>query len=218
MTEVLTATGWTIVYVVFYLIMLAGVVVIPLGIPGQFIVAGAALIFSLSTGWHRLPWWSVLILFGLACLAEIIEGIAGFLGAKQAKGSIWSSFGALGGGIVGAIVGSGFLPLIGTLVGALVGTFGGAYLVEYYRTQSHEGSGQVAKGALIGRIVGSVSKVLISLVMIVIVTFLLLTREPRPTPHAPARPANQPVGESAPAPQQALPRLGRGVANAGRPE
>ncbi|MBS3762127.1 MAG: DUF456 domain-containing protein [Candidatus Brocadiia bacterium] len=171
MAAILETTGAVFGYIVFYLVMLAGMIIIPLGIPGQFIIAFAALGGTLIAGKDALPWWIVLTLFGLAVLAEIIEAIAGMLGASKAKGSFWSSIGAMLGGIIGAVVGSAVLPLIGTLLGAFVGTFAGAYALEYHRTRTVKASATVAKGALIGRIIGSITKVFIALVMIALVTF-----------------------------------------------
>lgn len=173
MTEILQNTGVILGYCLLYLSMLVGVVIIPLGVPGQFLIVVAALVFSLLLP-HALSLWIVVVLLAIAILAELLEAVAGFLGASKAKGSIWSSFGALMGGIAGAIVGSFFLPIIGSLIGALAGTFAGAYAVEYYRTRAMTNATHVAKGALIGRIVGSIIKVFLSLVMIVIVTLALL--------------------------------------------
>ena len=44
------------------------------------------------------------------------------------------------GGLVGAILGSGAVPVLGTLLGGLVGAFGGAVLGEYLRDQQLEPS------------------------------------------------------------------------------
>ena len=173
MSEILHNAGLVVGYCLFYLVMLAGVAIIPLGVPGQFLIVVAALAWCLVLP-EALSLWIVAILLGIAILAELLEAVAGFLGASKARGSIWSSFGALLGGIAGAIVGSLFLPVIGSLIGALVGTFAGAYAVEYYRTRAMTSATHVAKGALIGRIVGSIIKVFLSLVMIVIVTVALL--------------------------------------------
>jgi hypothetical protein len=172
--HILQTTGIVLLYCLLYVIMLASVLIIPLGIPGQFAIVVAALAVTLIAGTETISLWVVALLLGMAILAEVIEALAGFLGASKAKGSIWSSFGALGGGIIGAIIGSLILPIIGSLIGALLGTFCGAYAVEYYRTRAIKGATHVAKGALIGRIVGSIVKVFFALAMIVIVTLALL--------------------------------------------
>jgi len=174
MSELLQTIGSAAGYCLFYLAMLAGVMIIPLGFPGQFIIVAAACVFSLIAGSDALSWRAVLLLFGIALFAEIIEAVAGFMGARGAKGSIWSSFGAAIGGIIGAIVCSMVAPIIGSLFGAFAGTFAGAYGVEYYRSRTSEGAAAVARGALIGRVVGSFVKVFLAIVMIAVVTFALL--------------------------------------------
>jgi uncharacterized protein YqgC (DUF456 family) len=161
-------------YMFFYVVMLAGVLLIPFGVPGQFLVAVAASVFAFLCGGDTLSLRIVFVLFGLAILAELIAGGAGFLGAGKAKGSIWSCVGAVVGGITGAIIGSMLLPFVGSILGVLSGTFFGAYAVEYQRCRQGAQATKVASGALVGRIVGTVAKVSIALVMIVIVTIAML--------------------------------------------
>lgn len=160
-------------YGLFYFVMLAGILIIPFGLPGQFAIPTAVLGFILISGTNTLGWWVFFAVLGIAVLAEIIEAIAGFLGASSAKASIWSSFGALGGGIIGAVGGTMVIPIAGSLIGALAGTFAGAYVVEYYRTHLIRNAHKVAKGALIGRIVGSITKIVLAVIMVVLITILL---------------------------------------------
>jgi len=166
-------SGLVAVYCLLYLVMLAGVAIIPFGVPGQFIIVAAAAAFALIAGSQVVSWWTVLGVLGLAILAEIMEATAGYFGASQAEGSFWSSVGAVIGGVGGAILGSMVLPLIGSLLGAFMGTFLGAFAIEYSQTRAVAQSGQVAKGALIGRIIASVLKVFMATVMIAVITAAL---------------------------------------------
>jgi len=172
--EILQLIGEIFGYAAFYLAILAGVCLIPLGLPGQFLIVIACLIFILVAGSQTLTWWMFGIILFLAVFAEVLEALAGGLGAGKAKGSKWSFFGALAGGLAGAILGSLVFPIIGSVLGVLAGTFLGAYAVEYWRTKATHGSIEVAKGALAGRILGTVIKVVIALAMIVLITFSLL--------------------------------------------
>ena len=174
MVEMLETLASVVGYSVFYLAMLAGVLVIPFGIPGQFLIVAAALAFALVAGSNTLSLWVVLVLLGIALLAEIIEAIAGFMGARGAKGSVRSSFAAAIGGILGALAGSLIAPVLGSLLGAFAGTFAGAYTVEYRRSRTSKGAAAVARGALTGRVVGSITKVFLALIMMAIVTFAVL--------------------------------------------
>lgn len=174
MSDILQLLGTGLAFIVLYLIMLFSVIIIPFGVPGEFLIVIAALVWSLVTGGHAISLWVVAILLGIGIIAELIEASAGFLGASHAEGSIWSAFGAIAGGILGAIIGSFILPIIGSILGALLGTFAGAYLVEYYRTRTFATASSVARGALIGRILGSIAKIFCAVVMIIIVTFYLI--------------------------------------------
>jgi len=160
-------------YALFYLFMLGGIAVIPLGLPGQFAVPTAVLIFILVAGADTLPWWVFFVVLGLAILAELIEAIAGFLGAGKAKGSLWSAFSAFFGGLIGALIGTAVLPLVGSILGALAGTFVAAYAVEFYLTKTQQSAHKVAKGALIGRIIGSFTKVILGVIMVVLITVII---------------------------------------------
>ena len=166
--------GIVLVYVLLYLIMIAGVLIIPFGVPGQFVMVAAAIVFVLVSGTEVMSLWVVGALLVMAIGAELLEATAGFLGAKNAQGSLWSSFGALGGGLVGAIIGSFVLPVIGSLIGAFLGPFGAAFAVQYTRTQAFSQSGHVARGALIGRIIGSIIKVFTGAAMIAVITIALI--------------------------------------------
>ncbi len=166
----LATAGLIVEATLLYLAMVVGLLVIPIGVPGQFLIAAAAALFTLIAGAEVLPWWVAITLFCLAVAAEVGEAVAGYFGAKQAKGSVWSAVGGMAGGIVGAILGSAVAPILGSIAGALAGTFGGAFAVEYSRTR-HPGNAQaVAKGALMGRLAGSLIKLVTGGVMIAIVT------------------------------------------------
>jgi uncharacterized protein YqgC (DUF456 family) len=173
--EALRIAAIVLGYVVFYVAMLAGMVLIPLGIPGEFITVAAVLVFTLVAGSGVLPWWVFLVVLGLGVLAELLEAAIGFLGPKKARGSIWSCFGAVGGGLAGAVAGSMVGLLLGALLGAFVGTFLGAFAVEYALTKRGRAATDVALAAVAARVVGSVTKVSIAFVMIALVTVALLT-------------------------------------------
>jgi uncharacterized protein YqgC (DUF456 family) len=166
----LATTGLILGTILLYLAMVVGLLIIPLGIPGQFLIAAAAALFTLVAGAEVLPWWVVITLACLAVLAEVGEAAAGLLGARKAQGSVCGALGGMAGGIAGAILGSAVTPIIGSLAGALAGTFAGAFAVEYYRTTHAADARAVAKGALIGRIAGSLIKLVTGGVMIALVT------------------------------------------------
>jgi uncharacterized protein YqgC (DUF456 family) len=81
--------------------------------------------------------------------------------------------GAVPGAMIGAVLGSP-IPVIGTLVGVILfaglGAMGGAMLGEWWKGRQLHVSWQVGRGAFIGRILGSLAKVLIASVMLAVGT------------------------------------------------
>jgi len=155
--------------VFYYLTMMLGVILVPLGIPGEFLVVLATGVFILIAGSDVVGWWVLVVLLLLGIIAELIEFLAGMVGAKS-KGSLWSGVGAIAGGLAGSIIGAPFGLIVGSLAGAFIGTFAGAYLVELHISKHSLQAANVAGAALFARLVGSGVKVAISIIMIIIVT------------------------------------------------
>jgi uncharacterized protein YqgC (DUF456 family) len=156
-----------LVGVLFTLLGVACIVLLILGLPGTwFIIALAVLInlidpLYLSDDHARtFNWWLIGFCVLLAALGEVFELIAGVLGAKRSGGTNRGMWGALIGGVVGAIALIALLPPFGPLIGAVAGTFAGAIVGE---TTAREAmtvrqSIRPATGATIGRILGTLSK------------------------------------------------------------
>lgn len=106
----------------------------------------------------------------LATLGELIEFLAGAAGAKRGGGSRRGAWGAIFGGIAGAIV---FLPLIpvplvGSLIGACLGAGVGAAAFELVGGGRPDASVRIAWHAGLGTFYGRGAKVAIGLLMWVI--------------------------------------------------
>lgn len=121
----------------------------------------------------------VLVVIGLACLAELVEFLASSLGATKAGGSkraaILALLGSIVGAIIGAAAGSAIIPIpgVGTVIGALggggVGALMGAVLGEAAKGRTSQESWQVGKAAFWGRIFGSLAKSLIGAMAVAVV-------------------------------------------------
>ncbi len=113
----------------------------------------------------------MIALLVLASIGEILELLAGALGAKRGGGSRRGAVLAIIGSFIGSLVG-GFvgLPFLPTLVGAVVsivlfagiGATAGAMLGEKWKGRSLGESWQVGKGAFWGRLLGTVAKIMIA--------------------------------------------------------
>jgi uncharacterized protein YqgC (DUF456 family) len=158
--------------VLLYLALAAGLLLIPLGLPGLWLMVGATLIYSYAAP-ARIGLWTVLIIAVLALVAEVIEFMLGGRYARKYGGSRRAGWGAIIGGLVGAFAGVP-VPVVGPMIGAFLGSFAGAFLLELTRGTRVHGATRVATGALVGRVVAVAMKVGLGLVLVVIVSAALL--------------------------------------------
>jgi len=139
-----------VLHILVWLVLLGTILAIPLGVPGTFFIALAALVEGLladfATFGPGLVLWLFLIAMGLEGLEYLITGAS----ARHYGASRAGIVGAVVGAIVGAVVGSGLLPVIGTLVGTLIGAYLGAVIVELGRGQATRKAFQAGFGAFIG--------------------------------------------------------------------
>ena len=155
-----------------------------LGMPGNWLMVAAAAVYAClmpAQGPATLGWKTVVALLVLAALGEIVELLAGAMGAGRAGGSKRGAAMALVGSVLGAILGM-FLglpvPLVGSVLAAVLfaalGAMVGAILGETWSGKSVGTSWQIAKAAFWGRLTGTVGKMLLGAVMVLIVVVALL--------------------------------------------
>jgi uncharacterized protein YqgC (DUF456 family) len=154
--------------ILLYLVLLAGLVLIPLGMGGTFVMVGAAALFGLATGFEHVTLRLLAVLLGLALVGEGIESLMGVAMARRYGASKWGMWGAFLGGIGGAIVGAP-VPVVGNLVGALIGVFAGAFLLEWLGRGRSDSSLKAGWGALIGRAAASAIKLGLGMVILILV-------------------------------------------------
>ena len=132
------------------LLCTAGVLISTLAFSGTWLVLAAALITFFATG---VPTIGTLILFALLCIAaEVVEAFAGYVGVQKRGGSKFAGLAAIAGGLIGAVIGSGIFPIIGTFLGMLAGSFGLAFLIEWNRLKHHGQAAGIALGAVFARL------------------------------------------------------------------
>lgn len=147
--------------------------------PGNWMIVGLAALFAMTTGSGEaaqgLNWQGVALLALIAAGGEAIEFFASAAGAAKKGGSrravILAIAGTIAGSITGAIMGLPiplFGPLAGALIGGAGGAFAGAYLGEMWKHGGLDKSISVGWGAFFGRIFGTVGKLLVGIVMIVV--------------------------------------------------
>ena len=134
----------------------AGLLVIPLGLPGLWVQVAALGAYAWATGFEHVGWPTLIVALLTAAAAEVLELVMGGRYTARYGGSRRAAWGAILGGLIGAVVGVPIL-LIGSVIGAFIGAFVGATVMELSRSRDGEwrGAVRVGYGALIGRLAGS---------------------------------------------------------------
>lgn len=137
--------------------VLGGLLMIPLGLPGIWLMLVAGLAHRLLVSPPTIGWLTLGLLVLVALAAEWLEfSVAGRYTTKYG-GSRRAAWSAIAGGLIGAFVGIP-VPVIGSVIGAFAGAFLGALLGEYSVARDHGKATRAATGALIGRAVATALK------------------------------------------------------------
>jgi uncharacterized protein YqgC (DUF456 family) len=163
-------------------------VLVALGLPGTWMLLAAAVGIELIDGpvlgrggpgsASTFGWPVLLIGAALGALGEVLEFLAGAAGAKMGGGTRRGMWGALAGGIIGAVVFIPLLPipLLGSFAGALIGTFVGAFVAEATGpdVRAHRLTLRAALAAVVGRLAGTLGKLAVGVVVWVLLVRALL--------------------------------------------
>ena len=142
------------------------------GLPGTWLMV----LFPVLLKWWQpdqfMVSWTVLgVAVGLAMLGEVLEFVLGAAGSRRTGGSTRGAVLALVGSIVGGIMGIALpVPLVGPLLGACLGAFGGALLGNLWAGHTLFQSLVAGRGAAIGQFWGTVLKLAIGAIMVVMLT------------------------------------------------
>jgi uncharacterized protein len=174
------------IFLAFLLVLAlaAGWLLTLVGMPGNWLMAAATAAYAyLAPPASRaaIGWKVVAVLFVLALLGEILELVAGAVGATKAggtrRGALLAVLGSIIGGILGVIVGLP-VPMVGSFIAALLfaglGALAGAMLDGYWAGQDMRVNWQVGKAAFWGRLAGTMGKTLVGALMGAIVVAALL--------------------------------------------
>lgn len=126
-------------------------------VPGPPLIAVAALVHAIATGFDPVGVGRLAILALLAVAAFLIGHAGGALGARRRGGSRW----AVAGAIIGAVVGL-FFGLPGLVLGPLIG----ATMGELLRGQRLDASVRSGLGALAGMVAGALANFALGLMMV----------------------------------------------------
>ena len=161
--------------ILFYLVLVLGIITIFLGFPGTFIIFADALIYGLITRFRGgITVKFLLLLFAIAVFSELVEFLLGTFTTLKFGATKWGVIGTLVGGILGAAWGSTALPLVGTLVGARVGAFLGAFTLELIHRDDQTGAAKAGFGAFVGKILGITVTFSCAIAMITLILIRLI--------------------------------------------
>lgn len=139
--------------------ILCSLILIPLGLPGIYVLLGLALLAAWLGGFQAIGWIALLAMLGFIVLAEVVEALLGSALAKKYGASWWGVLGAFAGGIAGVVLGSALLPVLGSLLGAFLGAAAGAVLLEGWHLRRIDGDAlRAGWGALLGKLLASLFK------------------------------------------------------------
>jgi len=133
----------TLAVLLLALCCIAGLVLVPLGLPGLWVMVGGVLGYGALTGFRTIGVATIAIVLGLAFLGELVGGIAGAM--------------------VGVPV-----PIVGSVIGAFTGAFVGAALFEYSVSRTPGVAVRAGWGAVLGRAAGAAAKIALGVVIAVI--------------------------------------------------
>ena len=170
---------------------------IPLGLPGNWLIAAVGLLGPVL----GVGWWPLVVLLALAGLAELLELSSALRTTKRSGAGRAGAWGAVLGGLVGGILATpvlrspcsrasdvcwmvslaGYplatpvLPLVGSLVGACVGAAVGAVLLEAFsRRHGAAALGRIGWGAFLGALLGRLGKALVGVAQLAVWAWWLL--------------------------------------------
>ena len=162
----------TIIGIVALLVLVGCAFLIPLGLPGLWLMAVVSLGLVLG---GLLTWTTALVVVGLVVTAELGEFALLKKFGSAYGGSRRAFWGALVGGMGGLFFGLP-VPLIGSVITAFLGTFVGAGLVTLLETRSVERSARVGWGVLLARTAAVALKLGTGVSVIGLVAIALLFR------------------------------------------
>ena len=146
-----------------------GLLLIPLGLPGLWVLVGAAVLHRVVGGSDELGVVFLVFITALALLAELAEALLGVVTARRFGATRWGMWGAFLGGIAGAIALTPLLPPVGTLLGAFVGAFGGAFVLEWRKSRTFRAGWRAGLGAFVGRVAAVAVKVAVGVAIVALV-------------------------------------------------
>lgn len=151
----------------FFGILLLGLFITAIGLFGNIIIFGAALLYAFLTGFYPLGIRELIVIGLLYGIGEFLEYVVTLLGVKWLGASRISGWMAILGTIIGAMIGGTFLWGIGVVIGGFLGAFLGALITELIVKGEIELALKAGLGAFIGKTGAVFVKLCIAIIMVI---------------------------------------------------
>lgn len=164
----------TLALIIVSFIFLVGLVLVALALPGgTFVILGGAALYNLITWSWSVSLQTLIILLGIALVAELIEFVFGVYGAKRHGLSNWVTLGFIAGLIAGAVVGLP-VPVFGSILGVFVGAFVGAFVFALIEKGDVKKSLRAGLAAFVTGFTSIIIKLALALGMIAVFVFAVI--------------------------------------------
>ena len=148
-------------------------ITVPFMLPGNWLILVTTYLFAWWQWDMGIFAWPLLITITvLALIGELIEFFAGAGGAKKAGSGWLGALAAVGGAVLGAIVGTPLIPvpIVGTILGACFGAGLATWIAERIAGKEQKASVRSGVGAGTGVLIGTVSKFAIGCLIWLLIT------------------------------------------------
>lgn len=147
-----------------------GILLTVIQLPGIWLIVVAAAGYAWLAGPGELPWAIVAVVAAIAALAEMVEFASSAVMARRGGASRRAAWYGLAGGMLGALLLSVPIPIIGTIAGAVIGCFAAAFVAEMQEGRTLQAGARSGAYAAAGRALGSMLKLMAAVVIFSIVS------------------------------------------------
>lgn len=153
----------------FFIILLVGLILTAVGLFGNIVVFGAAILYAFLTGFHPIGIKELLIIGLLYGSGELIEYVFTLMGVKWLGASRASGWMAIVGTLIGATFGGSILWGTGIIIGGFLGAMLGALITELIIKGEIIPALRAALGAFIGKTGAMFVKLTIVIIIIIFI-------------------------------------------------
>jgi uncharacterized protein YqgC (DUF456 family) len=155
-----------LLYTLAYIAIIIGFLgsILP-ALPSAPLIWVGALLWAWADGFVKIGWPTLSVL-GLLALVSMGLGFVLTTTMSRKAGVSWR---AIGGALLGALIGGLFLtgiPIVGTLIGAILGAVTGMWLVEYYVRKDSRAASNAVRTYLSGTTISMATQFVIACLMV----------------------------------------------------